>query len=215
MSTCPVLNEISSYMDGECRDPERVARHLQSCPDCARRHMELRKISAHIQAVEAPEVRADFAGRLLARLDEPPRRAFIPLAPAARFAMAASIPVLLGVSLAYVFLQDGTARPGSADSALFVNPAWHNDADVVDALANLMEAGTDLGQFAALEYDLEAEEEWEAVPADDMLELLAASVAEDDIEPAVPEDFAALLDELAALDAPTLEALLVLYESEG
>ncbi len=40
-----VLDELSAYIDGESRDPEFIARHLQSCPECARRHVELLKLS--------------------------------------------------------------------------------------------------------------------------------------------------------------------------
>ncbi len=63
-----VLDELSAYLDGEARDPERITRHLQQCPACARRHIELSKVSSHVKALSPPEVNPAFATRVLAAI---------------------------------------------------------------------------------------------------------------------------------------------------
>ncbi len=65
-----VIDELSAFLDGEAREPERIARHLQTCEDCARHHIQLRKLSAHVQAMPLPEVRPEFLTRVMAHAAE-------------------------------------------------------------------------------------------------------------------------------------------------
>jgi hypothetical protein len=64
-----VLEELSAYLDGQAEDGARIQRHLQSCPDCARRHLELLQVREHVRALEAPRVSPDFAERVLADIE--------------------------------------------------------------------------------------------------------------------------------------------------
>jgi len=68
MSERHVLDELSAYLDGESADPERIERHLQRCASCARRYMELSKLSANLKAMPAPEVHPAFKTRVMAEV---------------------------------------------------------------------------------------------------------------------------------------------------
>ncbi len=61
--------EISAYLDGEASNPGAVQKHLQTCMVCARVHMQIAKLSAHLGALSGPEVSHDFAARVLASID--------------------------------------------------------------------------------------------------------------------------------------------------
>ncbi len=65
-----VLNELSAYLDGECPAQKRVARHLERCPDCARRYKELAALSARVRRLPAPDVRPEFTARVVASIEE-------------------------------------------------------------------------------------------------------------------------------------------------
>lgn len=67
-----VIEELSAYIDGEASDPARIARHLQLCEACARHHMQLMKLSAHLRAMPAPETRPEFVTRVMAHIAEEP-----------------------------------------------------------------------------------------------------------------------------------------------
>ncbi len=90
--------EISAYLDGEASNPGAVQRHLQTCAVCARVHMQLAKLSAHLGALSGPEVRQDFASRVLASIDAaaPSRR----MAKAWWVRMAVPLAAAAGVLLA-------------------------------------------------------------------------------------------------------------------
>jgi len=61
-----VLDELSAYIDGEAQEPARIARHLQFCELCARRHMELLRLSANLRGMAQPETRPEFVTRVVA-----------------------------------------------------------------------------------------------------------------------------------------------------
>lgn len=60
--------ELSAYLDGEAKEPARIQRHLQTCPECARLHLEMLKLSARLRALPNPEASPDFSGRVLDRV---------------------------------------------------------------------------------------------------------------------------------------------------
>lgn len=62
--------ELSAYLDGEARDPAGVERHLQQCARCAQRHMELARLSSHVQSLAAPDVPAGFTQGVLLAIEE-------------------------------------------------------------------------------------------------------------------------------------------------
>lgn len=57
--------ELSAYVDGEAKRPERIARHLQQCPACAKAHVALQKLSANVQSVTPPAAIHGFAERVI------------------------------------------------------------------------------------------------------------------------------------------------------
>ncbi len=65
-----VLDELSAYIDGEALEPARIARHLQGCAECARRHLQLLKLGVHLRSMPLPDVRPEFATRVMARIAE-------------------------------------------------------------------------------------------------------------------------------------------------
>lgn len=88
-----VMDELSAFIDGDVRDPERIARHLQTCEICAHRHLQLMKLSAHLRAVPQPEVPPEFLTRVMAHVTEigpvRPRARFAPLWPRLTLALGA------------------------------------------------------------------------------------------------------------------------------
>lgn len=70
MSKHLTTQQLSEYMDGEAKRPARIREHLQQCAECARRHMELSKLSSHVAALEAPAVSPNFAARVLRTIEE-------------------------------------------------------------------------------------------------------------------------------------------------
>ncbi len=65
-----VGEELSAYLDNEANDPEAVARLLQRDAGAATRHMAMAKLSAHMRAMEAPEVDPAFTTRVVAQVRE-------------------------------------------------------------------------------------------------------------------------------------------------
>ena len=98
-----VVEELSAYMDGEARGAERIARHLQECPDCAQRYSELLHLSAEVKGLPLPEVRPEFVTRVMAHVAEAPgaRRPWLSplLGPAAVIAAAALLVLALATFL--------------------------------------------------------------------------------------------------------------------
>jgi hypothetical protein len=70
MKTHTTLENLSAYIDGEAKNADQVRAHLQQCAECAQRHLALAKISTDIQALPAPELRAGFAERVVATLED-------------------------------------------------------------------------------------------------------------------------------------------------
>ena len=67
-----VLDELSAYIDGEASQPERIARHLQSCQACASHHIQLQKISTHLQMLSPPENQPEFFVSVMAEISRSP-----------------------------------------------------------------------------------------------------------------------------------------------
>lgn len=95
MSKHVPLEELSAYVDGEAADAEAIRAHVQRCEECARRQVELSKISSHLKALSEPEPRAGFAEGVArairdsgARGQRRPLRVAVPLAAVAVLAVA-------------------------------------------------------------------------------------------------------------------------------
>lgn len=214
MSTPHVLDELSAYIDGESHDPQRIARHLQSCPECARRHMELSKLSGHVHALSAPEVFPGFSERIVARVQAGTptplwRQPFFTqrVVPTA-WALAA---VLFIVGTAYVVIQQVDAPPQEVPVA--ASHAEPTDPDP-ELLAHILERG-----IWETPFEDEASEE-EAIPADLSVDLLidalAASVGEEGTDAWYEEeDLLAILESLAEEDVQVLSELAQDHWDEG
>lgn len=102
--------ELSAYLDGEALNPSHINRHLQQCAQCAQHHVELAKLSSHLQALPSPDVTNDFTSRVLGAVQQAKDRpmptwrkhALVPLAAAA---------TLLVLSMLYTAFQDEKAVP--------------------------------------------------------------------------------------------------------
>ena len=214
MSTPHVLDELSAYIDGESHDPQRIARHLQSCPECARRHMELSKLAGHVHALRAPEVLPGFSERIAARVqaDTPTpfwRQPFVTqrVVPTA-WALAA---VLCIVGTAYVVIQQVEAP--LRDVPIATSPAEAIDPDP-ELLAHILERGIWETPFE------EADSEEDTMPADLSVDLLidalAATVGEEGAEAWYEEeDLLAILETLAEADVQILSELAQDHWDEG
>jgi predicted anti-sigma-YlaC factor YlaD len=214
MSAMHVTDQLSAYIDGECDAPHKIARHLQSCPDCARRHMELLKLSNHLSALQGPEPDRDFSQQVLARLEEKVQRGpailFFMRRPALALALAATFSI---VSAGVVFL----AKQGSQTTrqAAQVNEAWLDDEAVILAFGDLLDAGVWVDPFVS---DAMEDEEGigdELPSVDTLVESLATFTLDDDaIAWYEEDDWIALMDLLAGEDAQVLSELATTHWDE-
>ncbi len=202
-----VIRELSAYVDGEVRNAERIARHLQSCPDCARYHMQLRKLSTNLQALPGPEDDPHFVTRLTARLDtaETAQRGwFSKRLPQAAFALGLLV-------VAGLLPIAGWFPDHEATELIRQSRQWESEEAVVTELEWLLSQGADPSLVA--EGETEALEE---VPYDDVLEYLAVASYDEAYEQDVydSEDVYRLLDELSSEEEVLLRGLLCDYMEE-
>jgi hypothetical protein len=64
------VEDISAFLDGEHDREAEVRKHLQQCADCAREHVALQKLSAHVQALPECEVTLGFSTRVLRAIED-------------------------------------------------------------------------------------------------------------------------------------------------
>jgi anti-sigma factor RsiW len=195
-----VLDTLSAYIDGEAAHPDRIARHLQHCESCARRHMQLLKLGSNLCALPGPEIPADFAARVLERIEKES-----PETGARRgrrwFQFALWQPVLLAamalVTVGLAFTQFHAPAPAHKPP-----------------IAKLPMAATQ--SQAPLLSDEDADVT--AMPMDEMLNLLAVEVQEDggEQEAAGDEtgDLYGAIDEIIAQEDADLRAVLTDYLHE-
>lgn len=214
MSTPHVLDELSAYIDGESPDPQRIARHLQSCPACARRHVELSKLAHHVQAVRGPDVSPDFSARIVAALEEtrPFPRWYQPFlfqrVVSTGWALAA---VLLVAGSAYVVIQHVESQS--------TTPSAHKASPVAtepdpEAIARILDAGMWEGPFE--EEDGEGGDLVEAFSVDMLMDALAVNAGEADVDGWYEEDdLVTVLEVLAQEDVQVLSELAQNLWDEG
>ncbi len=165
-----VLDQLSAYLDGQAKNPERIERHLQQCASCARRHMQLAKLDAHLKAFEGPSVQPAFLTRVMARIkDEPVSQSAWPLG---RLMPVASVALVLALVLgAYLYWPAGEDISGG--------PEFASADDLVEELERRIADGQDIdllgveeeltvGQLASASY-------YEPELDDDYSELLIES----------------------------------------
>jgi hypothetical protein len=205
-----VVEELSAYLDGESRDPEYIARHLQSCPECARHHVQLLKLSGHLQALRGPDVHPAFVTRVVAHTAEIPRARVWFLQFSTRWAAAF---LVLGLIAASTWTwRPETAAPAQPEQTVQrVNVAFQDDAQVVEALGRLMDAGIPVDLFGDLDEPTEGEEP--DVALESVLESLADASSEDEYtDPFAHHDLDGMMDAFAGEDVEMLNNLL---ETDG
>lgn len=214
-STPHVVDELSAYLDGESREPERIARHLQSCPECARRHLQLLKLSGHLQALRGPEVHPAFVTRVMAHAAETPTsRSWFPrLSPRLATALCIAGLVVAGTWRWMPAPGAPIAPPAPGQSPLRINVAWQDDAQVVEALSRLMEAGVPVDLFGDPDEAVESDDT--SVPLDTILDSLADGALDGDVgDPYAQEDLTGLMDSLAEEDVQLLNDLIETHGNE-
>jgi anti-sigma factor RsiW len=102
-----VTHELSAYLDGEARHGERIARHLEQCDECAAHYHELVMLSSQLKALPAPEVRPEFATRVMAHVRD--------TAPAAEPGLQRWLVSAAAVSLVLVFAAAWLVHNRTAD----------------------------------------------------------------------------------------------------
>lgn len=209
MSGEHVKEELSAYIDGEAPDPERIARHLQTCEACARHHLQLLRLSSNVRALPRPEVRPEFVTRVMAHIEENQvsarRRRWVFGMPQA--ALAALVLVVAGAGL-YIW---SARAPRDSEPRVADNAVWTDEAVIVREIDRLIEEGADLDWLADM--DQATVEPDEATSYDDVVGLLADASLEsayDDI--AYPDDdLYTMIDALGEEETVILQELLLEY----
>lgn len=202
---------LSAYLDGEAEDPAAVERWLAGSPEAARRLEELRRMSAQLKAVPAPEVSPAFATRIVARVREtaaPTRRWRVWAPVGALCALALVAGIWVGLPQAP---EEGippvTALPdlpdGEAEQALL---GAFERRDAVPETADALAFSTSPEPDPALDATTE---EWVAGMADTLWFDALAEEWEAD------EDLDMLVQSLDARELETFKELLREYERKG
>lgn len=176
MSQQHVTDELSAYIDGESPRPEYIRRHLQVCESCARRHIELLKLSAALHDIQGPVADPGFTRSVLARIDAESAasgaRPWIPLVtPGFAWAMAAAF--LIVISGIAVWFALG---PSPETRLVQQCRAWNDDETIIAQFEKLIIEGVDPGAllFASPEEEIDME-----ITFDDIAEVLALAIGED------------------------------------
>ena len=111
-----VLDELSAYLDGEADDMARVARHIQHCEACAKRHIELLRLSNHLRHLPEPAVSPDFTARVIMRVEEDHPRAWRTAFRPVRLAALALAACLIAMA-AVVFQNRFASAPATSSPA--------------------------------------------------------------------------------------------------
>lgn len=204
-----VNDELSDYIDGESARQRDIARHLQSCPECAQHHMDLLKLSNVLRAMPALNVEASFVDGVLARVDS--------VSPLSRWQARMFFPKkpVLALAAAFVFVALGAWYGLQSDQAslspghdLIANEAWLSDENVIVAVGNLLDTEDLVDAFAT--DDIEEDSMYEDEPSiEALMESLAAAVVDDNDQPAWYEadDLLSVIELLAEEDVQVLAEL--------
>ncbi len=202
MKCSHVIDELSGYLDGEARHPEAVAEHLAACAECSAHYASLQRLSEGIRALPVPEVRPEFATRIVARVSEQRAesrpwwaRYGLPLA-----AMAC-LAVVVG---AVAFLN--TAKPAAAPRT--AQAPVRADSDETLARLDGAAAMEDLG--------IAGQDEDESVSTEDLLAALSDHEWFDSFASAwgEDEDLDTLIDSLNPEETQTFKELIQQYGME-
>jgi anti-sigma factor RsiW len=212
-----VLDELSAYVDGEARDPARIARHLQHCESCARRRMELLKLSVHLKALHAPAPNALFVSQVMTRIEAaaPPARPFWLSMFAPAFAGAAALFLLAALGIYAVGLRQA---PEVAPVARVQSVPAVSEEQVVEQVTRLLEAGGDVSLLeGTLSPDFAAPEPAQDEDLGEMLALMVLSSSDENLlnADAGDEDLDTMIGNLQPGEVASLQSLLTEYVNEG
>lgn len=226
MNNAHVLDELSAYIDGEAAHPERIARHLQHCTECAQRHMALLRLSAHVQALPAPPENPDLLGRVLAevgrvRAADEARPTVTPFASRwsvrAGLTVAAAAALLLAGGLTWRSF-DTVETPVPVAQGVTEPPYLQDDA-VVSQLAALLDQGVDMALFEPVDAEVEEEVVGTIPESGAALEALLVALAEtaqpEPVNGDGDEDVFGDVELLDGQEAVAFQALLATYLNEG
>lgn len=135
--------DISAFVDGEHERPDEVRKHLQQCAVCARDHVALQKLSAHVQALPECEVSFGFSTRVMRALEQPRstrterRRLWLPMG----LGVAAAFAAVVGLVL---FSPDEPTTDGTGTHIAI----QHQSIPVVDLSGMLGPDGSERSQFS-------------------------------------------------------------------
>ena len=170
------IEELSAYLDGEAKHPDKVRQQLQGSDEATRMYQALSKVSSHVRSLPKANVRPGFAGRVIASLEATkPRRSLTWPVPA--WASLAAVAVV--AVLAMIGLNDTVESPG-VQTAVSTPPTYTPQPTVVedeDALVAELERRISSGadSEALLSAGLyEEEDPVEELPADLLLALAPA-----------------------------------------
>lgn len=206
------LKELSAYADGEARRPDDIARHLQQCAECARRHMELAKLSANVQALTPPHVSPALLTRVLAHardIEPMPTRKASGLVHILAGALAVAA---LAVGW-FAFRPAMEAAPPSSVAA-FLPQDFDFEAATREIEWHIAQGDElNLAEMYVLWSDPEAESEYDdhvvqAVLSDSVLRPMADALDSN-------QDILSLAESLNPSETATLRILLSQYVSEG
>ncbi|MCC6144918.1 MAG: hypothetical protein IT368_14020 [Candidatus Hydrogenedentes bacterium] len=191
-----VLDELSAYIDGAIRRPERIERHLRHCEDCARRHMELLKLRSHVAALRGPVARAGFEARVLARIEQADEPRLFP------WRLAAGMAAVVLLTAVTLLAWQPWAPPSPSELVAESRARFGSDAQVRAALEEMADSDNDAGYLGGT-FFAEETEELPDLTADEVILYLAEAAAEEATEAAPsPEG-----DQLGALPEEDLEML--------
>lgn len=206
------LKELSAYADGEARRPDHIARHLQQCAECARRHMELAKLSANVQALTPPQVSPALLTRVLAHARDIEPHSTRRAPRVARVLAGALAVVALAVGW-FAFRPSMESAPSSSVATIFPHDFDFEAAtrEIEWHIAHGDEPN--LAEMYVLWSDPEAAEDdddhvVQAVLSDRVLRPMADALDSN-------QDIMALAESLNPSEAATLRILLSQYVSEG
>lgn len=226
MKDSHVLEELSAFIDGEADRPEGIARHLQHCEECARRHMELLRLSAHLKALPGPDPQDDFVVRVLHQIDREQGRVLSfpgEKTPGSRMlwvlpGLAAAAAILIVASLALLRIQPVPQEsvPTVAAAPPASLPAVPPALDETQVARLLAEEPVE-GMLELSLSPVENPDPVGAVPLDDLLEEIAlASASEEPVDMGAPEgDLFGIIDDLNPAELTQFQRLVESYANQG
>ncbi len=207
-----LTEELSAHLDGEADDPAAIKRLLQRDADAARQHMDLARLSAHVQALKAPETHPAFVTRVMAQVQEAPAPKHGWLRVAVPVALTAAILMAAGGLYAFYPKGDPATRALMAEVREFKEA----DAEALEAeLLRLLEASPDAALQVAGELSGSLTADIPIEPASHDVVAEAAWFDQLSQEMQSDQTVEADLNDLSPAETDALKELLVEYATEG